>query len=252
MKREAISKRTRFEVFKRDQFKCQYCGAAAPEVLLTVDHIRPVADGGGRDLLNLITACNVCNAGKAAVPLSDSAAVTKQMAQVRLLAERREQMEMLVKWRDGLSELETEKVEIVAKRIDAFLGARCDRVVNEFGRQSIRRLVKKFGLDACLTACDALTDEVAPNDVFSIVERYAGAAARVAKEPELRDFWRIRAWLRGKRIRFGPDWAPINDMRKAYKLGWTISDMERSASSATTYKGFLIGIGWVFEEGDEE
>ena len=30
-KRKTISKKTRFEVFKRDSFKCQYCGASAPE-----------------------------------------------------------------------------------------------------------------------------------------------------------------------------------------------------------------------------
>ena len=29
-KRQAISKTVRFEVFKRDKFKCQYCGASAP------------------------------------------------------------------------------------------------------------------------------------------------------------------------------------------------------------------------------
>lgn len=32
MKRKAISKRVRFEVFKRDSFKCQYCGKCAPDV----------------------------------------------------------------------------------------------------------------------------------------------------------------------------------------------------------------------------
>jgi predicted chitinase len=45
--RQPLSKRIRFEVFKRDSFKCQYCGAVAPDVLLNVDHVRPVAGGGG-------------------------------------------------------------------------------------------------------------------------------------------------------------------------------------------------------------
>jgi 5-methylcytosine-specific restriction endonuclease McrA len=45
-KRKAMTKRTRFEVFKRDKFACQYCGRKAPEVLLRVDHIEPHSKGG--------------------------------------------------------------------------------------------------------------------------------------------------------------------------------------------------------------
>lgn len=45
-KRKSISKKLRFEVFKRDSFTCQYCGKMAPDVVLEVDHINPVASGG--------------------------------------------------------------------------------------------------------------------------------------------------------------------------------------------------------------
>ena len=68
-KRVAISTRTRFDVFKRDKFTCQYCGAHPPGVLLHVDHILAVANGGGNDVGNLATACAKCNLGKGAVPL---------------------------------------------------------------------------------------------------------------------------------------------------------------------------------------
>ena len=54
-KRKAIGDKLRFEVFKRDQFKCQYCGKASPDVILHVDHINPVSKGGVNDILNLIT-----------------------------------------------------------------------------------------------------------------------------------------------------------------------------------------------------
>lgn len=91
MKREAISKRTRFEVFKRDGFKCQYCGSTPPAVLLEVDHIVPVAGGGGRGMDNLATACVDCNRGKGAKPLTSvpqslkdqAAAVAEREAQLR-------------------------------------------------------------------------------------------------------------------------------------------------------------------------
>lgn len=68
--RIAISKKKRFEVFKRDFFTCQYCGATPPSVILQVDHINPVKSGGGNSMDNLITACQPCNLGKSATPLT--------------------------------------------------------------------------------------------------------------------------------------------------------------------------------------
>jgi 5-methylcytosine-specific restriction endonuclease McrA len=40
--RKTISKKTRFEVFKRDKFTCQFCGNEAPNVILEIDHLKPV------------------------------------------------------------------------------------------------------------------------------------------------------------------------------------------------------------------
>lgn len=60
----ALSVRIRFEVFKRDEFTCQYCGRRSPEVVLEVDHIQPRADGGTDDSINLLTSCWECNRGK--------------------------------------------------------------------------------------------------------------------------------------------------------------------------------------------
>jgi hypothetical protein len=64
----AVSKRTRYEVLRRDNHTCQYCGGVAPEVTLTVDHVTPVALGGSDDPSNLVAACKDCNAGKSSVP----------------------------------------------------------------------------------------------------------------------------------------------------------------------------------------
>lgn len=67
--RKSTGKRARFEVFKRDNFTCQYCGAQPPDAVLVVDHMTPVALGGTNELINLITSCEPCNQGKAAKPL---------------------------------------------------------------------------------------------------------------------------------------------------------------------------------------
>lgn len=62
--RRPMNIRLRFRILERDRFRCQYCGARAPDVDLEVDHIVSVASGGSNDETNLITACFRCNRGK--------------------------------------------------------------------------------------------------------------------------------------------------------------------------------------------
>jgi hypothetical protein len=59
-----VSKRTRYEVLKRDNHTCRYCGGTAPDAILTVDHVTPVSLGGSDDPSNLVAACRDCNYGK--------------------------------------------------------------------------------------------------------------------------------------------------------------------------------------------
>ena len=61
----AVSKRTRYEVLRRDNFTCRYCGGKSPNVELHVDHVTPVALGGSDKPDNLVDACVDCNRGKA-------------------------------------------------------------------------------------------------------------------------------------------------------------------------------------------
>src|SRR5574344_570940 len=103
MTRQSIKKSVRFEVFKRDSFTCQYCGKTAPDVVLHVDHIKPVSKGGENDLLNLITSCADCNLGKGARELSDDSIVAKQREQLEELAERHQQLQMMIEWREGMT-----------------------------------------------------------------------------------------------------------------------------------------------------
>lgn len=63
----AVTKRTRFEVLRRDNHTCQYCGAKAPDVTLHIDHVMPVALGGDDKPSNLVAACKECNSGKSSI-----------------------------------------------------------------------------------------------------------------------------------------------------------------------------------------
>lgn len=66
-KRSNIDPSVRLKVFKRDCFKCVYCGespASSPKVILEIDHIQPLAKGGANSLENYQTLCHYCHAGK--------------------------------------------------------------------------------------------------------------------------------------------------------------------------------------------
>ena len=52
---------TRFNVFLRDKFTCQYCGDKND---LTFDHLLPKSRGGITDWENVVTACSSCNVQK--------------------------------------------------------------------------------------------------------------------------------------------------------------------------------------------
>ncbi len=52
---------TRFNVFLRDGFECQYCGDGFPTQDLTFDHVIPRSRGGRTIWENVVTACGECN-----------------------------------------------------------------------------------------------------------------------------------------------------------------------------------------------
>ncbi|KAE9631741.1 HNH endonuclease [Parasedimentitalea maritima] len=57
---------TRFNLFLRDEFCCQYCGARGD---LTFDHVVPRAAGGVTSWENVVAACSPCNLRKGSKPL---------------------------------------------------------------------------------------------------------------------------------------------------------------------------------------
>ena len=60
---------TRFNLFLRDEFTCQYCGARED---LTFDHVIPRARGGVTSWENVVAACSKCNLRKGSQTLRNS------------------------------------------------------------------------------------------------------------------------------------------------------------------------------------
>lgn len=54
----------RVKVFERDGYKCRYCEKQLTRFTVTLDHVKPVADGGNNSFDNLLTACLSCNSHK--------------------------------------------------------------------------------------------------------------------------------------------------------------------------------------------
>ena len=149
-KRKNLSKSVRFEVFKRDSFKCQYCGKSAPDVVLEVDHIIPVAKGGDNDISNLITACFDCNRGKRDKKLTDKQSVKLQKEELDKLNARREQIEMIAEWRKELLNLMNESIDKIVEIINQEFYL--DIHLTDYGRRNFSKCIKKYGFKETLNS----------------------------------------------------------------------------------------------------
>lgn len=175
VKRKNLPKKIRFEVFKRDSFTCQYCGRMAPDVVLEVDHIVPVAEGGTNDIMNLITSCHDCNSGKGKRKLSENEEVKKQQDMLKELNEKREQIEMMLEWRNELLNFDNEQID----KIEELFSSYCTgRTFTESGRKTISKLIKKYGFievyDCTRISAETYYDTEDPetaSDVFNYISR---------------------------------------------------------------------------------
>ena len=148
--RKAISKKLRFEVFKRDSFKCQYCGQHAPNVILQVDHINPVSKGGKNNIMNLITSCFDCNSGKRDTILSDETVLIKQKNQMDTLQERANQIKMMSDWHTEMMKQEDQVIDLIDKKIKSLFGC----TMTDYGKVLRRRDIRNFGVTEVMNAID--------------------------------------------------------------------------------------------------
>ena len=208
-KRVELGKKTRFEVFKRDSFTCQYCGAKAPDVLLHVDHIIAVANGGKNEITNLITSCFACNSGKGACALSDQTVLQKQRRQLEELNERRLQLEMMAEWRKGLDELATSKVNLVAQHISEKLHWKEGTTVSDYGRQQISKWFGEYSLEEVFAAIDisatqylayseGAPDTDSQSKAFAYIPKICKMRRVEREKPYMRDALYVRGILRNR------------------------------------------------------
>jgi HNH endonuclease len=249
--RKLVPRSTRFEVFKRDSFKCQYCGAAAPDVLLVIDHIEPVALDGTNDITNLITACVSCNSGKGPRRLSDDAAVAKARGQLEELQARREQLEMMMEWKKGLLALSEETIDHLTgywhEKAPGFSP-------NEAGRSSLRKWVRRFSLEEVLHAMDIAADQyleftdggTVTGDSWELAFGKIPGICRVNRDakddPDLRELYYIRGILKNRLGYFDAPRA-IQWLKAARSWDVSLGELREMALQVRTWTAFGDAIG---------
>lgn len=242
----SLSKKTRFEVFKRDQFTCQYCGMKAPEVVLEVDHIHPKSKGGKNDLLNLITSCAACNNGKGANTLDDKTVVQKQRSQLEELQAKREQIDMMLAWQKGLSDLSEYAVDqVCALYEDRFRGWE----LSDNGRSSVRSVLTQVPLDVALAQLRMSADrllrtgengnvtEESARDAFALFERECRYWKMRSRDPVGMDMRYIRGILKNRL-----DWidlpVALEILTDAHRSGVSSDKLKITAQTATGWNSW--------------
>lgn len=155
-KRKPISKKLRFEIFKRDGFRCAYCGNNPPTVTLEIDHIEPFSKGGACDINNYITACFDCNRGKKDIPLDKIP--SKLIDNLESLKVQEEQLKEYKKFIRKIERRQKKDIEDVAKIYsDSFENY---VLTDSFKTKSLKPFLKKLPKHEVIEAMEIATGKI--------------------------------------------------------------------------------------------
>lgn len=257
--RKNLSKKLRFEVFKRDSFACQYCGAKAPDVVLHVDHIEPVSEAGTNDLLNLITSCEDCNSGKSNRRLSDDAVLERQREKLARLQERKEQIEMMFEWQQSLLDLDAQTLnrlaDVWAEKVPGY------RLTDQ-GEAMLKKWLKRFGLEELISAMHTAADQYlrfndegqpTKESVENAWQKVGGICVvrqRERSDPGVSRPYYIRAILRN-RLHYCDERSAMKHLQDAISLGITAEELENLAKEVRNWTDWRTTIeAWIREAED--
>jgi hypothetical protein len=178
-----ISKRSRFEVFKRDNFRCQYCGRTPPVVILEVDHINPKSKGGISDINNYITACFDCNRGKSNITL-DNIPESLQNT-ITIMKEKREQLKAFSNFLQNIEATTQNDIQTLNQIFESYYNNKSfsDAFTNSTIRTFLRQLPVIKISEAMHKACSRNNSN--PNQALLY---FCGICWNWIKHPETRDW----------------------------------------------------------------
>jgi len=154
-----VSLKLRFEVFKRDDFTCQYCGRKTPEVILELEHIIPLSKGGTDELDNLTTSCFECNRGKG-VSLLDTILKDRDIHdETILLAEREFQLAEYNYLKKKIRDRENKEIEELKNHFaDQFRDNERGYAIREFPHCIVRQCLKTMSYIDIFELIDTAVD----------------------------------------------------------------------------------------------
>ncbi|HYE90632.1 MAG TPA: hypothetical protein VEA38_06430, partial [Terriglobales bacterium] len=190
-------------------------------------------------------------AGKGDRLLDDNAVLEKQRRQLEELQERREQIEMMLEWKQGLRELDEHTVQRVAEYINAAIKP---AIVNEHGLATIRRMLHRYSVDDVTAATDIsakqylrLGDDGKPtgesiSKVFDFIWRIARVRHEERDKPYLREIFYTRGIVRRRCGYFDESYA-LDLLLQAYELGaemLLLKQMARECRNWSSWKNDML------------
>lgn len=239
--RKTITKKIRFEIFKRDSFTCQYCGETAPNVLLEVDHIEPVSKGGTNEIINLITSCRDCNRGKGKTKLSENAVVNKQIEQLRIINERREQLKLMVEWKSELDSIVDDELGHIKDLFNKKTGFLFSRKTNI----DVKKLISKYGFNKVYDALEISIYQYFDIDfkeesAIEVIEKLFGILKN-RENPEKNEYMKEIYYIVGimkNRCFLYDKCKSITRLKQAYNIGVDLDEVKNIAKTCRNWSEF--------------
>jgi len=163
--RQPITPKQRFKILQRDDFKCVYCGSSGQDdVKLEIDHIKPVAEGGGNDSINLVTSCRDCNIGKGKNLLEEAHVIYAQKNEIKKrykLALNQESIDSLLAKREEFLQFESQNLIVLVNHLNSIIYPKTINKVDV--EKSIKPLFEKFKNDNILKAIEIAQNKYSPS-----------------------------------------------------------------------------------------
>lgn len=164
----SLSKKVRFEIFKRDGFTCQYCGQTPPKIVLEVDHIKPKSKNGKDDKNNLITACFDCNRGKSNILLTEITPTIKK--NLDILNEKHDQLIAFERLQKRIRTKQLKDCQKVSDLYTKFFPKY--ELSDNFRDRSVRDFIEKLGLYEVLDSMGIAYSKI--NDSDEVIRYFCG------------------------------------------------------------------------------
>lgn len=171
-----ISKKMRFDVFKRDNFTCGYCGGTPPKVILEVDHILARKNGGEDRIDNLISSCFDCNRGKSSQRLD---VIPPSLSQkIRIMDEKRAQLRA---YENSLKKMRRQEDIWIDEVCGCFEFNFENRTLSpKFKNVSVRRFVQLLAPSEVMQAMNIACSRK-PHDMEEAIKYFCGICWRLIK-----------------------------------------------------------------------